>query len=194
MAGRVVRRRARAARASRSCAMRRRGSPRCSASYGPVALSPRACGTGRAWTCSPPSAARSRRSIRAEPGSEQLTNYRTRGEIEGLFGSDVEIELLEVEAGYTGIDEFWDATRGRRGPRGCLGRLAGRRPTCAGARGDLAPDRRPRRSVHASSAARGPRKLRARKNARAVGAGADERDVDAELALDELDVASRGHG
>jgi SAM-dependent methyltransferase len=51
-------------------------------------------------------------------GSEQLTNYRTRGEIEGLFGSDVEIELLEVEAAYTGIDEFWDAIADGAGPAG----------------------------------------------------------------------------
>jgi SAM-dependent methyltransferase len=54
----------------------------------------------------------------SKPGSEQLTNYRTRGEIEGLFGDDVEIELLEVEAGYTGIDEFWDAIADGAGPAG----------------------------------------------------------------------------
>jgi len=52
------------------------------------------------------------------PTPEQLTNYRTRQEIEGLFGDDVEIELLEVEAGYSGIDEFWDAFAAGVGPSG----------------------------------------------------------------------------
>jgi SAM-dependent methyltransferase len=52
------------------------------------------------------------------PGSEQATNYRTREEIEGLFGDDVEVDLLEVEAGYTGIDEFWNAIADGAGPAG----------------------------------------------------------------------------
>ena len=52
------------------------------------------------------------------PGSEQLTNYRSREEIEGLFGAGVEMELLEVEAGYSGIDEFWDALADGAGPAG----------------------------------------------------------------------------
>jgi ubiquinone/menaquinone biosynthesis C-methylase UbiE len=52
------------------------------------------------------------------PTPEQLTNYRTRVEIEGLFGDDVEIELLEVEAGYSGIEEFWDAFAAGVGPSG----------------------------------------------------------------------------
>jgi SAM-dependent methyltransferase len=54
----------------------------------------------------------------SRPTSEQLTNYRSRGEIEGLFGDDVEMELLEVEAGYSGIDEFWDALADGAGPAG----------------------------------------------------------------------------
>jgi SAM-dependent methyltransferase len=54
----------------------------------------------------------------SRPTSEQLTNYRSRGEIEGLFGDDVEVELLEVEAGYSGIDEFWDALADGAGPAG----------------------------------------------------------------------------
>jgi SAM-dependent methyltransferase len=54
----------------------------------------------------------------SRPGPEQLTNYRTRAEIEGLFGDDVEVELLEVEAGYTGIDEFWNALADGAGPAG----------------------------------------------------------------------------
>ena len=54
----------------------------------------------------------------SRPGSEQLTNYRTREEIEGLFGEGVEIELLEVEAAYTGIAEFWDAIADGAGPAG----------------------------------------------------------------------------
>ena len=54
----------------------------------------------------------------SRPTPEQLTNYRTRGEIERLFGDGVEIELLEVEAGYSGIDEFWDAFAAGVGPSG----------------------------------------------------------------------------
>jgi SAM-dependent methyltransferase len=54
----------------------------------------------------------------SRPSSEQLTNYRTREEIEGLFGDGVEMALLEVEAGYSGIDEFWDALADGAGPAG----------------------------------------------------------------------------
>ena len=54
----------------------------------------------------------------SRPSSEQLTNYRTRGEIENLFGDGVEIGLLEVEAGYSGIDEFWNALADGAGPAG----------------------------------------------------------------------------
>jgi SAM-dependent methyltransferase len=54
----------------------------------------------------------------SRPSSEQRTNYRTREEIEGLFGDGVEMELLEVEAGYSGIDEFWNALADGAGPAG----------------------------------------------------------------------------
>ena len=54
----------------------------------------------------------------SRPGSEQQTNYRSRAEIEGLFGDGVEMELLEVEAGYSGIDEFWNAIADGAGPAG----------------------------------------------------------------------------
>jgi SAM-dependent methyltransferase len=54
----------------------------------------------------------------SRPGSEQLTNYRTREEIEGLFGDGVEMATLEVEAGYSGLDEFWDALADGAGPAG----------------------------------------------------------------------------
>jgi SAM-dependent methyltransferase len=66
-------------------------------------------------------AAVSRTQLALDPtrsGSEQLTNFRTREEIEALFGDGVEMDLLEVEAGYTGIDEFWDALTGGAGPAG----------------------------------------------------------------------------
>jgi SAM-dependent methyltransferase len=53
---------------------------------------------------------------RATP--EQLTNYRTREEIEGLFGDGVEMELLEVEAGYTGFAELWESVLDSAGPTG----------------------------------------------------------------------------
>jgi SAM-dependent methyltransferase len=54
----------------------------------------------------------------SRPSSEQLTNYRTREEIEGLFGDGVEMAMLEVEAGYSGIDEFWNALADGAGPAG----------------------------------------------------------------------------
>src|SRR5207302_667679 len=54
----------------------------------------------------------------SRPGSEALTHYRTREEIESLFGDGVEMELLEVEAGYSGIDEFWNALADGAGPAG----------------------------------------------------------------------------
>jgi len=55
------------------------------------------------------------------PSTEARTLYRTREEIEGVFGdgfADVTTELLSVEAGYTGFDEFWDALNGQIGPAG----------------------------------------------------------------------------
>jgi ubiquinone/menaquinone biosynthesis C-methylase UbiE len=54
----------------------------------------------------------------SRPTSEQLTNYRSREEIERLFGSGVEMELLEVEAGYTGFGELWDSVLDSAGPTG----------------------------------------------------------------------------
>ena len=55
------------------------------------------------------------------PDTEARTLYRTREEIESLFVDgfeSVETELLEVESGYTGFGEFWDAVRGGAGPAG----------------------------------------------------------------------------
>jgi hypothetical protein len=49
------------------------------------------------------------------------TRYRTREEIEALFGDGFEsaqMELIEVEAPYTGYDEFWSALSGGAGPAG----------------------------------------------------------------------------
>ena len=47
--------------------------------------------------------------------------YRTREEIESLFGDgfgDVHTELLEADASYSGYDEFWSALSGGAGPAG----------------------------------------------------------------------------
>lgn len=44
--------------------------------------------------------------------------YRSRLEIEQLLGDGAESELLEVEAGYTDFDDFWDALAGGVGPAG----------------------------------------------------------------------------
>jgi ubiquinone/menaquinone biosynthesis C-methylase UbiE len=55
------------------------------------------------------------------PTTEARTLYRSREEVESLFADgfdDVTTELLEVESGYTGFDEFWDALDGRIGPAG----------------------------------------------------------------------------
>jgi ubiquinone/menaquinone biosynthesis C-methylase UbiE len=49
------------------------------------------------------------------------TRYRTREEIEALFGDGFEsakMELIEAEAPYTGYDEFWSALSGGAGPAG----------------------------------------------------------------------------
>lgn len=49
------------------------------------------------------------------------TRYRTREEIESLFGSgfvEMRTELIEVEAPYTGYEEFWSALGGGAGPAG----------------------------------------------------------------------------
>jgi hypothetical protein len=60
---------------------------------------------------------RAREALRAiDPASEAGMRYRTRQELEGLFGEgfddDVTAELIAVEADYTGFDEFWEALRG----------------------------------------------------------------------------------
>ena len=50
-----------------------------------------------------------------------MQRYRTTGEIEELFAAgfdDVRSERLEVESGYSGYDEFWDALSGGVGPAG----------------------------------------------------------------------------
>lgn len=54
----------------------------------------------------------------SRPTPEQLTNYRTREEIEGLFGAGVEMELLEVQAGYSGFAELWESVLDGAGPAG----------------------------------------------------------------------------
>jgi ubiquinone/menaquinone biosynthesis C-methylase UbiE len=53
--------------------------------------------------------------------SERATRYRSREEIEGLFGDGFEnatTELLEIESEYSGFDEFWGALNGGAGPAG----------------------------------------------------------------------------
>jgi ubiquinone/menaquinone biosynthesis C-methylase UbiE len=52
------------------------------------------------------------------PTSEQLTTYRTRESIGELVGDGAELELLEVDAGYTGFDELWDSVLDGAGPAG----------------------------------------------------------------------------
>jgi len=47
---------------------------------------------------------------------EQLTNYRTREEIERLMGA--EVEVLEVDAGYVAFDELWESIVDGAGPAG----------------------------------------------------------------------------
>ena len=52
------------------------------------------------------------------PTPEQLTTYRTRESIEELVGDGAELELLEVDAGYTGFDDLWDSVLDGAGPAG----------------------------------------------------------------------------
>jgi SAM-dependent methyltransferase len=52
------------------------------------------------------------------PTPEQLTTYRTRESIQELVGDGVELELLEVDAGYAGFDELWDSVLDGAGPAG----------------------------------------------------------------------------
>jgi SAM-dependent methyltransferase len=54
----------------------------------------------------------------SRPSPEQLTNYRTREEIERLMGDAAEVEVLEVEAGYVGFDELWESIADGAGPAG----------------------------------------------------------------------------
>src|SRR5260221_6996473 len=44
--------------------------------------------------------------------------YRTRPEIEGLFGGGAEVELLTVEGDYADFEDFWSALLGGAGPAG----------------------------------------------------------------------------
>ena len=44
--------------------------------------------------------------------------YRSRDEIEQLLGAGAESELLEVDAGYAGFEDFWSALLGGVGPAG----------------------------------------------------------------------------
>ncbi len=44
--------------------------------------------------------------------------YRTRPEIEGLFGDGAEVELLAVEGDYADFEDFWTALLGGAGPAG----------------------------------------------------------------------------
>jgi len=55
------------------------------------------------------------------PTAEMRVMYRTREEIESLFGDgfdDVHTEMLETDGAYTGFDEFWSALCGGAGPAG----------------------------------------------------------------------------
>jgi ubiquinone/menaquinone biosynthesis C-methylase UbiE len=64
--------------------------------------------------------ARAREAL-ASPGQLSDVRYRTREEIESLFGdgfSDVHAELIETDGSYTGFDEFWSALSGGAGPAG----------------------------------------------------------------------------
>jgi ubiquinone/menaquinone biosynthesis C-methylase UbiE len=58
---------------------------------------------------------RAREALGASPQSQTGVDYRTRDEIESLFADgfgETTTELLEVDAGYGGFDEFWDALTG----------------------------------------------------------------------------------
>jgi SAM-dependent methyltransferase len=44
--------------------------------------------------------------------------YRNRDDVESLLGPGAEVELLEVEAAYTGFEDYWDALLGGAGPAG----------------------------------------------------------------------------
>jgi ubiquinone/menaquinone biosynthesis C-methylase UbiE len=58
---------------------------------------------------------RAREALGAWPESATVVDYRTRSEIESLFEDgfgETTTALLEVEAGYTDFDEFWEALTG----------------------------------------------------------------------------------
>jgi SAM-dependent methyltransferase len=59
---------------------------------------------------------RTRRALGDE--GEGVRPYRTRPEIEGLFGAGADVELLEVEGDYVDFDDFWSALLGGAGPAG----------------------------------------------------------------------------
>ena len=54
----------------------------------------------------------------SRPTPEQLTAYRTPEEIERLMGDGVELELLEIAAGYADFDELWETIADGAGPAG----------------------------------------------------------------------------
>ena len=61
------------------------------------------------------------RSVLGDDATTADAKYRTREEIESLFGDGFEgahTELLEAVASYTGYDEFWSALGGGAGPAG----------------------------------------------------------------------------
>src|SRR5579864_4373428 len=59
---------------------------------------------------------RTREALGAE--GEGTRRYRTRPEIEGLFGTGADVELLEVEGDYADFADFWSALLGGAGPAG----------------------------------------------------------------------------
>lgn len=48
----------------------------------------------------------------------EISQYRQREALEELVGASAQVELLEVDASYTGFDEFWDAIGSGSGPPG----------------------------------------------------------------------------
>lgn len=56
------------------------------------------------------------RTVRALGGDVPRRRFMSAGEIQELFGDDSEVELLAVEASYTGFDEFWGAFLHSAGP------------------------------------------------------------------------------
>lgn len=66
--------------------------------------------------------ARAQRALASDtPTGEARIRYRTREEIEPLFADgfdDMQTELIETDAAYTGFDEFWSALSGGAGPAG----------------------------------------------------------------------------